>query len=54
MKERFAQWQPCPQCGDLCEWYPLKDRPDDPRWYMRCRYCNVEGYVTPTWWKDED
>ena len=54
MTERFAQWQPCPECGDLAEWYPIKDKaPDDPRWYMRCRDCNVEGYVRPTWLKEE-
>lgn len=47
---RYAQWQPCPEDKrHNAEWYPMRDISNDPRWYVRCRDCNIEGYVKPTW-----
>ena len=46
---RVAQFNDCPNGKPhLAEWYPLK-KASDARWYVRCRDCNVEGYVVPTW-----
>ena len=46
---RFRQWQPCPEDpSHLADWTPLADQ-DDPRWYVLCQDCNIEGYVKPTW-----
>ncbi len=46
---RYGQWQPCPENNQhQAEWYPQKSV-DDPRWYVRCKYCNIDGYVKPTW-----
>lgn len=49
--DRFAQWQYCPgECGRLIPWSPL---PADPRWYVLCKECNVEGYVLQNWTDDD-
>lgn len=47
--ERYPQWQRCPQGGKhMARWTPPNDEAD-PRWYVLCAECNVEGYVIPSW-----
>ncbi len=51
--ERYPQWARCPQGGNhMARWTPLNDEAD-PRWYVLCRECNVEGYVIPPWSTDQ-